>query len=253
MKISIITVCFNSEKTIEATLESVIKQEGVIFEYIIIDGGSNDNTLNIIKKWQEVFPIKLISEPDKGIYDAMNKGVKFSSGDFVLFLNSDDYFYSYDSLSKAAVFLDNNSDIVYGSTEFRYDGFSVIRKSSSMLNLWKKMPFNHQSSFSRRELLINHPFICDYKLAADYEFLIYAYKNNYKLKKIDVLISSFGSGGVSNKQQGRAIKEYEAILKKYKLNNLKTFFYYRFLLLKPILKKITPRKFKQFIYNHFVK
>jgi len=253
MKISIITVCFNSEKTIERTINSVINQHYSDFEYIIIDGGSNDSTLSIINKWQKVFPIKLISEPDNGIYDVMNKGVKFSSGEFVLFLNSDDYFYSCDSLSKATAFLDNNSDIVYGSTEFRYDGFSVIRKPSSILNLWKKMPFNHQSSFTRRELLIKHPFVYDYKLASDYEFLIYAYKNNFRFKKIDVIISSFGSGGISNKQQGRAIREYEAILKKYNLNNLKTFFYYRFSLLKPILKKITSKKFKKFIYNHFVK
>ena len=255
MKISIITVCYNSQETIQRTIESVITQNYQNIEYIIIDGMSSDNTVNIIKKYQAKYPIKLISEKDKGIYDAMNKGVLESSCEWILFLNSDDYLYQNTALYNLHTFLNDKFDIVYGATEFRYKGFSQIRepKKINKNNIRRKMPFNHQSSATRKSWLINHPFDINYKLAADYEFLIYAYKNKARFKKVNIIIASFASSGASNKFQTLAIREYEKIIKKYKLYNFKTFIMYRLLLFKPLFKKLTPQKIKKIIYHNFVK
>lgn len=252
MKISVITVCFNSEKTIDKTLESVDNQKGLDFEYIIVDGGSRDKTLKIISKWQNKISLKLISETDKGIYDAMNKGVRMATGDWVIFLNSDDYFYSSDSLANAEIFLDKELDIVYGSTEFRYDNFSVIRKPRPMSDLWKKMPYNHQSSFTRRSLLLKSPFNLDYRLASDYDFLVSSYKKNLRFKEVDLVISSFGSGGTSSQFKAAGIVEYESILKKYQLSNFKTFLYFKLLKTKPFLERISPKIISRWVYKNIV-
>lgn len=252
MKISVVTVCFNSQKTINRTIKSVAEQNNCNFEYIIVDGASSDGTIDIINSWQNKIPLVLISEPDKGIYDAMNKGVKLAKGDWILFLNSDDCFYSKDSLSQIELELKDNVDIVYGATEFAYDGFSVIRVPRPLPSFWKKMPFNHQSSLSRRNLLLQHPFDLKYRLAADYEFFLYAYKNGYSFREIDKIISVFYSGGVSTKYQYQAIKEYSHILKKYGYIGLRIFIYYQLLFLKPFFKRISSRKIKRIVYKYFV-
>ncbi len=106
---SIITVCLNSEKTIETTIKSVIDQSFTDFEYIIIDGKSSDKTLEIIEKYKDS-RIKIISEKDKGIFDAMNKGVSLSKGKWIHILNSDDYYYSKNSLVNASKFLDEKNN-----------------------------------------------------------------------------------------------------------------------------------------------
>jgi glycosyltransferase involved in cell wall biosynthesis len=252
IKISIITPTFNSAETLETTILSVLNQTYKNIEYIIIDGASTDKTLEIVADYQKKIPLTLISEPDRGLYDAMNKGVKSAHGDWILFLNSDDYFYSPDSLLKVRPYLDDDADIVYGATEFRYANFGSVRPPRPMSDLWKKMPFNHQSSLTRRSWLLRHPFDLEYHLAADYDFLIYAYKNGANFREADVVISSFGSGGASTKYQGQAIREYEIILKRYKLSNYKVYLYYRLLSLKPFFKKIAPEKIKRWVYDHLV-
>ena len=117
IRFSIVTVCFNSEKTILKTIESIANQSFIDFEHIIIDGGSNDNTLEIIKS-NSKYNLNLISEKDDGIYDAMNKGVDISKGQIIVFLNSDDFFASTEVLKIVNnTFLKNDSDIVYGNIQ----------------------------------------------------------------------------------------------------------------------------------------
>jgi glycosyltransferase involved in cell wall biosynthesis len=107
LKISIITVCYNSAKTIERTFQSVRKQTYSNIEYIVIDGNSIDNTLKIIENYKDIIT-KVISEPDKGLYDAMNKGIKLAKGDIIGILNSDDVFYSNKTLEEVAFFTKKN-------------------------------------------------------------------------------------------------------------------------------------------------
>lgn len=248
MKISIITVCYNSAKTIEKTINSVISQDYPDFEYIIIDGASTDNTLNIIKKYQQTYPIKLISEPDNGIYDAMNKGVNIANGKWVLFLNSDDYLYNKEVISIVIPMLEKtNCDILYGATEFRYDNFNLIKQPSPLKAFWRRMPFCHQSCYTKRQLLINHPFDVSYKIAADYEFLLHHYKNGYYFHKTENIISSYSVNGVSDNLQFEATKECIEILKKEGSYTLKIKLFYKLIALKPIIKKILPWRLKKVI------
>jgi len=125
-KISIITICFNSEKTIFKTLESVKKQSFNNIEHIIIDGASNDKTLEICKEYSN--SIKIISEQDNGVYDAFNKGLKLATGEIIGFLNSDDVFYNENSIQDIVdAFSKNETDIVYGNLDYVNEESKVIR------------------------------------------------------------------------------------------------------------------------------
>ena len=247
MKISIITVCHNSQNTIEETINSVINQSAQHqIEYIIIDGASTDRTINIIKEYQKSYSINLVSEPDEGIYDAMNKGVKIAKGEWIIFLNSDDYFFNQDVIKNIMLKLDSSSaDIIYGSTEFRYKHFKQIRNPKPLNTIWKKMPFNHQSCLVKRKLLLDHPFDTKYQLAADYEFIVYHYKSGTSFNKIDTIISSFYGHGASDKQQKKLIKEYKNVLKKYYKNTLKLKIFFKIIIIKPFIKKLLPWRFRK--------
>lgn len=246
--ISIITVCYNSQETIAKTIESVINQSCQDIEYIIIDGASTDNTLNIIKKYQEKYPIKLISEPDSGIYDAMNKGVKITDGKWILFLNSDDYLYDTNVINIVKEALEKtNCDILYGATEFRYDNFNLIRQPNNLKAFWRRMPFCHQSCYIKRNMLIKRPFNTSYKIAADYDFLIHHYKQGFPFFKIDEVLSSFSVNGLSEKSQNEMIKEYLEILKKEWGYTFKVRLFYKLIALKPAIKKIMPWRLKKII------
>ena len=176
MKLSIITVCKNSEYSIERTIESVINQTFTDYEYIIIDGASTDRTLEIIKKYSDKTN-KLISEPDNGIYDAMNKGVKMSEGEYLLFLNAGDYFVNKDVLMK--VFSMNpGEDIVYGDTLIIFKN-KLIRKPASKKIFYFFMFFDtipHQNVFIRRSVFdVVGMHDINYKIAGDYDFFLRAF------------------------------------------------------------------------------
>ena len=127
MKISLITPTYNSSKTIARTLDSVVAQNYPDLEYIIIDGASQDDTLNIIASYQSRINIKVVSESDKGLYDAMNKGVRLASGEIIGILNSDDFFLDSNVLNLVSEsFLDNKVDIVYGDIKYFSDKQSWV-------------------------------------------------------------------------------------------------------------------------------
>ena len=161
--ISIITVSFNAEKTIESTILSVINQTYPNIEYIIIDGGSTDNTIEIIKKYEHRISY-WTSEPDKGIYDAMNKGVKIATGKWINFMNSGDTFYNNNIISRIFNKIDdyNQYSAIYGDTEFIFSNKNkiVTRKATK---LYKIMPSCHQSIFCLSEKLKMHNFNLKYK------------------------------------------------------------------------------------------
>jgi glycosyltransferase involved in cell wall biosynthesis len=178
MKISIITATYNRESTILRTLKSIRAQSHLNIQLIVIDGASEDLTIELVKPYLNSGDI-LISEKDEGIYDALNKGIKVAEGDIVAFLHSDDLFYNSEVISKVVdVFADNAVDVVYGDACF-FSGenpFKIRRKyRSSKLTLsnlaWGKMPA-HPSIFIKRRVYdeIGH-FETNFKIAADYEFL----------------------------------------------------------------------------------
>lgn len=170
MKISVITVSYNSEKTIKHTIESIKRQNYNSIEYIIIDGKSTDSTLNIINQYKE---IKLVSEPDCGIYDAMNKGVSLSTGDLICFLNSDDIYADSNVLSEVIhIFKKNSVDFVFGDIAFIAADGGVIRRwvaDKSCEDVLSGNQIPHPAFFVKGELLrsLEPPFDSKYRIAAD--------------------------------------------------------------------------------------
>lgn len=222
-KITIITVVLNDDKNISLTIESVINQSFNNFEYIIIDGDSSDNTKNIIEKYLNHIDI-FISEPDKGLFDAMNKGVTLSSGEYIIFLNSGDLFIDNEVLKTVEPYL-NKEDFIYGDykkyKENIKENIPIITENLPDLHC---IPYSHQALFSKRQLLLEYPFNLNYKLAADFDHYMYWKKQKASKKRIPFYISYFQLGGISNKQRKLGIKENFKIAFYY--NNSKTVFVY---------------------------
>lgn len=247
MKISIITVCYNSSNCIEKTLKSVISQKSPNYEYIVIDGKSSDNTLEIINKYKEKISV-IISEPDKGIYDAMNKGVSYAHGDYVLFINSGDSFYSSSTLGEISELIDGKKDLYYGDIENIMDYGNVIVKPESIGKIATNMVFSHQAVLTKRSLLLDFPFDLHFRYAADYDFLSKMYFQGRTFEYINIIICTtpIEEGATySNKQ--KSLSEHRAILKKNGTYNPLLFALflwdsYKSFLLKKILPSIIRKK-----------
>jgi glycosyltransferase involved in cell wall biosynthesis len=207
LKISIITVCYNAEKTIGNAIRSVISQTYKYIEYIIIDGDSTDSTLNIIKRYKDNIDV-LISEKDNGIYDAMNKGIKASSGDILYFLNADDVFYNASIVEKIVeVFLENPANkIVYGKIIV---GNNTLRNTnlSQQHNPYLKNKIDlfvkgmcHQSFFSKKDVFnITGLFNLKYKISADFDWAVKLFQNEIPMVYIDNPIAFYNPEGISHK------------------------------------------------------
>ncbi len=201
--ITVITVCYNEEKYIAATIESVLSQTYPDFEYIIKDGGSADGTVKIAESYRSCFeergiPFKLISEPDKGLYDAMNIAVKQASGEWINFMNSGDCYFSKNVLSD--IFEKNDwssSDLLFGDTaEEEFGEYHYFRKCPEKIK--ERMPFSHQSVFARTRLMRSFPFDLKWKIGADYNFLLNAYTAGCMFSDTGVLIAKVSKTGVSS-------------------------------------------------------
>ena len=206
MKVSIITVCKNSEKTIETTIKSVISQTYKNIEYIIIDGNSKDRTKNIILSYGDRIT-KFISEPDRSLWEAMNKAIKLATGDFLYFINSDDYIYDQNVVSDAVDFIQGspNLDFIYGDVEVRPPVAGVfILKSPKPDNIIESMILGgtipHVGSFIKADLFQKVGFYNEnYKIASDYEWVLKLLQDpTLKLFYFPRVIASFYAGGLSS-------------------------------------------------------
>lgn len=207
MKISVITSTLNSEKTLKKTLKSLNAQEYDQIEYIVIDGGSTDNTLEIIEKYGNKVST-LISESDLGVYYALNKGIALSSGDVIGFLHSDDSFADNKTLLNIAkAFSDRNIDAIYGDLNYisKENDSRIIRKwvsgnfdKQKFKNGW--MP-PHPTFYVRREYyLMLGGFDTNLRISADYDLILrYLWKNNLNVKYIPKVLVNMRLGGISNK------------------------------------------------------
>ena len=201
--ISIITVCYNSEKYIKDTIESVLNQTYQNFEYIIIDGGSTDSTLKIIKKYKSKFngKLKWLSEKDKGIYDAMNKGINLANGELIGIINSDDW-YHYNSLEVLNSNYDEKIDIYYGNLYKvrEVENELYIKKiNGNKLHLIKKvMSIPHPSCFVSKRWYKKIKYDTKYKINADYKFILESYIKKARFKYINFPFSFMRMGGLSS-------------------------------------------------------
>lgn len=216
-RISIITVCYNAASTIESTIRSIALQESDDYEYIIIDGGSTDETLNIIKQNEKHIEC-FISEKDQGIYDAMNKGVQKAKGKYVYFIGADDWLCHEKVIETINRQLEMNDEIdilcsrvamIDEKTKYQI----IVGKALTKEEVYAGTMSPHQGMFAKRELLLQYPFNIKYKLAADYEFLLLAYKSRLNIKYIEDIVAYYNAGGLSTKSENSTLQEYFNIQK----------------------------------------
>jgi glycosyltransferase involved in cell wall biosynthesis len=216
-KLSVITIVYNNVRDIERTMLSVINQTYPNIEYIIVDGLSTDGTLEIIKKYAG--KIKLISEKDEGIYDAMNKGLAIATGDYVLFMNSGDELYTRDTVSKVFATADD-ADIYYGETEMIDENGQSLgqRRHKAPANFtWRSfkygMSVSHQAIYIKRSL--TEPFDPKYHLSADIDWIIRAAKKAKKIVRVDGYVAKYLVGGISKHKHKQSLLERFDIMKQY--------------------------------------
>lgn len=207
MKVSIITVVYNNQKTIAQAIQSVLNQDYTPIEYIIVDGASTDGTIEIIKSYDKNIS-KFLSEPDKGIYDAMNKGLKLATGDIIGILNSDDFYNNNHIISQIVdEFKNKNVDLVFGDVAYvKPNNLNKIIRYYSSAKFhpskfeWGWMPA-HPSCFLKREIYEKYGhFKTDYKIGADYELLVrFIGKHKISYSYIPQLFVKMRTGGISNK------------------------------------------------------
>jgi len=240
VKISIITIAYNSEETIEDTIKSVVAQNYQNIEYIIIDGGSTDGTMAIINKYRAHISV-LVSEPDKGIYDAMNKGVEKSTGELVGILNSDD-FYANNNVVQSIANKIGDKDGIYADLVYvdRENTDKVIRywkskeyKEGSFLKGW--MP-PHPTFFIRKEIYNKYgSYNLSLKSAADYELMLrLIHKEKISIVYLPEIITKMRVGGQSNASLSNRLKANKEDRMAWDINNIDPKFYS--LYLKPIRK-----------------
>lgn len=263
-KFSIITICFNSEKTIERTIQSVLTQSYSEYEYIIVDGESKDRTLEVINEYKPFFQdrLKLISESDNGIYDAMNKGIRAATGDIIGIVNSDDWLEK-DALATIYDCYKENEcsmDALYcGWINFHYlNGNNQVMKTNHKMleklsRRYEMGGIRHPAVFVPQKIYEQYGTFDDrMKVMADTDLILRYYFAGVKFCYPEKIISNMSDGGVSNKYLLKAYNDYRLILQKYKMNKFK---YYRLLYswkIKRIIKSCVPSKLL-YIYRNISK
>ena len=230
MRFSIITIAYNSGNTIERTIKSVLAQTYKDYEYIIVDGGSNDDTLSIVQKYEPMFEgrLKWKSEPDKGIYDAMNKGIERSTGDVIGIVNSDDWLEPDALRIVADCYEDKNpscSCVCCGWMNFHYsDGtIQVLKTDKEQLAQKAKTcemgGVRHPATFVPKGVYEAHGvFDTNLKILADTDLIVRYYKAGVEFIFPNKVVTNMSDGGVSNKNLMKACNDYALILKKNKIS-----------------------------------
>lgn len=203
MKISVITVCYNTASTIEKTILSVLNQTYPDIEYIIIDGGSTDGTIDIIKKYVDKIAY-WISEQDDGLYDAMNKGIRIASGDYINFMNAGDIFTSSDVVESIFSNELEDADIIYGNSISQYpDGTEIIESAHATTEWLPVHPiYRHNASFVKsgiqKKYLYDTARKKEFKYALDYLNILTFYENGCSFKKVNKTVVTYEKDGISN-------------------------------------------------------
>lgn len=212
MKLTVATVCFNAEKTIEETIKSVLAQTYQNIEYLIIDGKSTDRTLELIGKYQTDSRVRVISERDSGLYDAMNKAASVCGGEYILYMNSGDLFADRRVLADVVPCLD--ADIIYGNViRVRQDGKHLEKyegKHVVMRLLLMGRMICHQGMFTRADLMRAYRFNEQYTITADYDFVVRAHKNKCSMRHVDRTVAVVDSvEGISSRTANNDIMRRE--------------------------------------------
>jgi glycosyltransferase involved in cell wall biosynthesis len=216
-KISVVTINLNRRAELETTIKSVLAQSYPNIEYLVIDGGSNDSSVELIKEWSSQIQY-WVSEGDAGIYDAMNKGVRVATGEWVIFMNAGDRFH--DESVVADIFAEphDDADLVYGHSLLWYsrEGVGRFRPAEPPSVLPLRMNCSHQSLFTKRTVLLSAPLSVDL-MAADYEFLARMHTEGSRFKVVDRIVSVCVSGGISDMNRAQSLFQRWKIATRYGL------------------------------------
>lgn len=215
--VSIVTICWNMSRELWLTAQSVLAQKDIEIEYIIVDKESTDGTARTILDIQcacesRNIPLRWSSEADKGIYDAMNKGVRHASGEWIVFMNAGDRFAHEEALSQLVnPEMARQTDLLYGSTILERDFGTVLVRPRPLSYLQRKMAFCHQAMAVRTALLREHPFDLRFPVCADFEFVHWCYTSGKRLREMDTTVAIF-DGTKGNSRQHRLKLDRECAL-----------------------------------------
>lgn len=208
-KITIITITYNSEKTVRETLESVRKQQYKNLEYLIIDGGSKDSTLKIVEEYEDIVT-NIVSEPDNGISDAMNKGIRLASGDLIGIIHSDDCL-AEGALNRLAQSWNDNSDVYYGHVlvmDEESNPIHILKAQQDLHGMEYGFRIIHPATFVTKQAYQKYGvFDLNYKCAMDYDLLLRFYKAGANFKYIDTVLAHYRIGGTNMKFRRKTIDE----------------------------------------------
>lgn len=216
MRITVITVCYNAEESIERAIKSVVEQDYGDIEYIIIDGASTDHTIEIIRRYEKQISV-FVSEPDAGIYDAMNKGIEQATGDYVYFLGADDWLVDSHVLTDVSEFIQRNPgySLYMGDVILYHDKLRLIKKANINLtaeDIKHGHMCPHQGLFSKRSLF-KQGFDTRYKIAADYEFVLRNIVKGMPFCMMHIHVAFYTLFGASESRE--IYYEYEQVIRKY--------------------------------------
>ncbi len=210
MLVTILTVAFNSEKTIAKTMESVLNQTYGNIEYIVIDGASSDRTAEVARSFQSAFDeregrsLRVISEPDKGMYDALNKGARLAQGELVGQINADDWYEPDAVETMVSLYEKEHYDAAWGSIRIKKPTGDMI-KHARIGKLWTTTGWCHPGMFSRRETLLEFPYPLE-SMYDDFDYITAVYRAGKKVITLDQVISNFSFGGMSTQKSLKEVK-----------------------------------------------
>ena len=247
---SIVTVVRNREQALTRTMQSVIEQTYDNIEYIIIDGGSSDGTVQRIREYEKHIDF-WISEPDSGIYDAMNKGIDRATGEWIIFLNAGDVFADPNTVSRIFSELRDDTDVLYGRHEELFDSKHSRKPAlGDLRDLWKGMVFCHQSMLVRTALMKASKFNTQNCIAADFEFIASLQAQQHRFQALDILISKVLADGYSSSNNLSMIRQQWLISKRFFGNTLSIDIYYLASLASVSIKNSIKRCFPRHIANY---
>lgn len=231
MLVSIITITFNSERHLEQTIQSVLGQDYPDIEYIIVDGGSTDGTLDIIRKYEDRIA-KWVSEPDRGISDAMNKGIRMSSGEIIGIIHSDDYYEPGAVRAAVGLFQEHpEAEVVHGNLRLSNpeESSSLIQKplKNPERAIWRRMPFLHPTVFVRKGAYVRYGlFDLSYKIAMDRELMLRFMLKGARFLYIDRVLANMRTTGISQKQLSETFREGRDVAIRHGHGRLMAYSYY---------------------------
>ncbi|HBN56054.1 MAG TPA: glycosyltransferase [Lachnospiraceae bacterium] len=220
--LTIITVCFRAREQLYKTMESILCQTWTRLEYLVIDGGSDDGTKELLAQSEESFQaagilFRFLSEPDQGIYDAMNKGSRMAEGKWLLFLNAGDLLAEEDVLERVFTDMREDADILYGDALCTYQGKTKIYPALPLDRLRYEMAFCHQSAFVLKELAAALPYDTSYKVCADHHFFLSAYLQGKRFAYRPFAVCIYEIAGYSDKNKMAAHREQHRMQKELNL------------------------------------